>query len=505
MLNKIDNYFFKNQLSTMLNNNGSLKPITLKMFVEVSAHLVKTLDIKQVHTVSNYVEELPKIAKKLHYPGVITKSWLKTANTAHSWPNVLGWICWLVEICEARDIAFQKYKLHDLPFMDDEREAKFNKITFLSMLDFYNAWNDEKLEEEAALVEKYLQQIEDDQGVNEDDLKSAHFELNENVTKLQAAEENGNKIDEEVKHLEEVLRSLQNDERKQVNDIKAKEEYIECINVEIGQINSECTVLCEQIRLQNVQKNELLSVIKQQRMSKTERDKIVEKCTEIQNYMTQFDEHLQDIQKELYTMDIKLASINNNLTKTILKYNKEIFMHLNVDIGVNLEELKMPEKGLCHPQIMEVLKAKADLMDNVKDTIKKQLVEKECAVELKSNELENLQEKLKILEEESIDFANKIKEKKSLINKIKTDAKNEEAKLKEQIRILQNDIKEIEDMMPDKQKLETELEEVEDKLNAVRRKKSYIEESAKLFFDQFYQIIGEHRSELKKILDKLNK
>ena len=218
MLARIDNFFALYHYSSMLNSNGSLKPITLKMFVEVTAHLMKMLNIKQTLTVINYIEELPKIGKKLHYPGIINKSWLKTANAMHSWPYVLGWISWLVEICEIRELAFQKFNLENLPFTGDQREAKINKNTFFSMLEFYNAWNDEKLDEEAAMVERYLQQFEEEQGVTEEILNNARSELDEEMDKLQVAEEDANKIDEEVKHLQEVLSSLQKEESKQLNE-----------------------------------------------------------------------------------------------------------------------------------------------------------------------------------------------------------------------------------------------------------------------------------------------
>ncbi|XP_053988956.1 kinetochore protein NDC80 homolog [Hylaeus volcanicus] len=505
MLYTIDTYFSNNQFSYMLNSNGSMKPVTLKMFVEVSAHLLKMLGIKQGLTISNYVEELPKIAKKLHYPGVIAKSWLKTANAMHSWPNVLAWISWLVDICQVREIALEKYNLENLPFVGDEREASFHRYNLFAMLDFYNAWNDERVEEEAALVEKYLQEIEEQQGVNEEDLNNARFELEKETNKLQTVEENANTIDAEVKHLQEVLVSLRNDEEMQLSDIRAKEEYTKTIALEADQLEAENNTLCDQIRLQNQHRDELLMIIEQQSMSKAERDKILEKCMEMQNYTHQFDDHLQDIQKELYAMDIKLASINSNLTKAVLAYNKEIIMHVSDDMGVDLEELKMPEKGINHPEIMDILNVKASLMDDLKESIKKQIVENECLVKLNSNELENLQEKLKILEDESSDVANDIKEKKTLIKKIKTDAKNEELKLKEQIKILQNDIKEIQDSMPDRQKISVELEESTDKLDAVRRRMAHIEENAKLFFDKFYEILNEHRNEVSKILEKLNK
>ena len=68
-------------------------------------------------------------------------------------------------------------------------------------------------------------------------------------------------------------------------------------------------------------------------MTTVERDKILKKCLEIESYMNQFDEHLENIRMELYTIDIKLVSVNNNVTKALLKYNKEIiFMHLSDNI-----------------------------------------------------------------------------------------------------------------------------------------------------------------------------
>ena len=83
----------------------------------------------------------------------------------------------------------------------NQREAKINKNTFFSMLDFYDARNDEKLDEEAAIVERYLQQFEEEQGINAEMFNNAHSELKEEMDKVQVAEEDANKIDEEVKHL----------------------------------------------------------------------------------------------------------------------------------------------------------------------------------------------------------------------------------------------------------------------------------------------------------------
>ncbi|XP_012539231.1 kinetochore protein NDC80 homolog [Monomorium pharaonis] len=496
LLNKIDNFFYVNQCSTMLNSNGSLKPITLKMFVEVSNFLLKYLDIKQDLTMTNYVDELPKFAKKLHYPGVMTKSWLKTANAMHSWPYVLGWIGWLVEACQVKEIALNRYELETLPFIGTQQQAQSYSMEFQALLKCYKAWNDEKLDEEEKLLNRYLQDVLVQQGITDDDIAQAHKELEEENIKLQIHEKESQKLNEKIEHLQQKLASLRAKESKQLSNINTMEDYINQVSTETNQLNVEREFLKEQIRIGNIQYEELSSTVKNQPMSKMEKEEILKKCTEIQNYIHQFDEHLKDYQKELYTLDIKLASFNNNLNKAILAYNKEVFMHIDND-GVNFDELKLPEKGLLNPQIMDVMKEKAALIKTFNETLMKQSNETESFIRSETTKLEKLQEKIKSLPDE-----NKLKEDMSHINKMKVDAKKEKTKLMKQIEDLKNEIKEMQNMMPDLQAIDHEIEEAQDKLDAVIRRKTFLERTAKRFFEKLYKIIGEHRNELYDILTK---
>ncbi|CAL1676687.1 unnamed protein product [Lasius platythorax] len=495
LLKKIDNFFYINQCSFMLNSNGSLKPITLKLFVEISSFLLKFLDIKQEFTMANYVEEFPKCAKKLHYPGTMTKSWLKTANTMHSWPHVLGWIGWLVEACQVKEIAFNRYRLETLPFAGTEEQAQNSKIQLIALLECYKAWNDERHNDEAELLEKYQQDIATQKGISEEDIVQARQELEENTSKLQLIEEESRELDEIVKHLNEKLSSLRDKEAKQLKNIKDKEDYIKSISAETKQLNAETDILTEQLRVGKIQYKELISTVKNQPMSKSEKEKIVKECTEIQNYIHGFDEHLTDYQKELYTLDIKLASFNNDLNKAVWAYNKEIFMHIDNDVDMNFDELKLPEKGLLNPQIMDIMKEKVALMNTFKELLAKQCNKIDSDICSESTKLEKLQEEIKSLINED-----KLKEEKSCIDKIKTDMKNEKIELTKQIEVLKNEIKEMQDTMPDIQAIDLEIEEAKDKLDAVTRRHTFLEQVAEPFFDKFYKIIGEHRSELYDIL-----
>ncbi|XP_015177844.1 PREDICTED: kinetochore protein NDC80 homolog [Polistes dominula] len=498
MLHKIDSYIHEIQCSSMLNSNGSLKPITLKMFVEVSDLLVKLIDPKQTLTLANYIEQLPKTAKKLHYPGMISKSLLKTANTPHSWPYVLGWLCWLVEVCQIKDLAYNSFQLDNLPFIGTEQQMKDNRNSFFFMLKIYAAWNNENLDEEATLVNEYLQDIEKQYGVTENDLTEAYAALDKEELSLQETERQLKDIDTDVQNLKDVLMSLEKDAAKQSNDIKAQEEYIKNLNIEKEQFQIQNKRFYEKIQIQNKQYKELLSVIKEQPMSKREKEDILNKCLELKTYIQQFDEHLKDMQKDIYKLDIKIASVNSNLNKIVLNYNQEIFKHFGSDTNIDVEELKMPEKDMLDPNIMDNLNSKANLMNELKDGWIKNLTKLESYIEADTNKLELLQRQMKTLEEENVILHNKLKDKKAHIN----DWKNEENTLREQIQILQNEIQSYKEMTPNLQGVTSELEELKEKLDAVRRRKLYIEQNGKRFFEKLYETLGEHRNELHKILKK---
>ncbi|XP_011151321.1 kinetochore protein NDC80 homolog isoform X2 [Harpegnathos saltator] len=501
LLANIDNFFHTNECSDILDRSGSLKPITLKIFVEASNHLLKFFKIKQELTILNYVEELPRIAKQLHYPGVMTKSWLKTANAMHSWPSVLGWIGWLVEACQVQEVAFDRFRqLESLPFVGTEQQMQSSRMEFLALLECYEMWNEEKLDEETELLEKYLRDIEAQWGISEKDVALARRELEEETRKLQTVERESMEVDEEIERLQTMLSSLQAKESKQVNDIATKEKYIKQLTAETDQLDTEHKMLNNQVQQLNKQQKELLTIVKDQPMSKAEKEKIVQKCTEVQNFIHGFDEHLKDYQKELYTLDIKLASINNNLNKMVLAYNKEVFMYVDNDVGMDFNELRLPEKGLLDPRIMEVLEEKIALVRSLKESLKKQCDETTSLISSSTMELENLQERMKSLAND-----NQLSEEKSHVDKIKANAKREKAELMEQIEARKNEIKEIQDMIPDDQAIELEIKEAQEKLDAVVRRMTFLEEAGKRFFDELYQILGEHRKELYSLLAKNGK
>ncbi|XP_012273595.1 kinetochore protein NDC80 homolog [Orussus abietinus] len=505
MLSKIESYFRNRGQGVTLNGNGSLRPITLKLFVEVSNELLMSLNIKHDLTMSNYVEELPKIAKKLHYPGVIAKSWLKTVNTIHSWPRVLDWLFWLVQFCTAKDLATDAFKLKDLPQSGTDDESQINRLLFHCMLRCYSAWNDEKHNEESALIEEFLRTLNDRFGVSEEVLVTARSNVEATMFKLQALDEKKQDLEKEIVELDEVLESLQKDDVKQQAYIRAKKEYIEKIDKEENQMKNECELLAAEIEKQRVMQEELEKRIAHQPMSTNERDKVVEECLNIKRHISRFEEHLTEIKKELYTLDLKLASINNNISKTVLAYNKEIFLNLDCIEHVHLEELKMPEEGILRPDVLDSLNSKANAMNELKELLNNGIDEKRVSIKKANDELEGLKERKRMLEEENNELITSIKERKTEVDNIKMNARNEEIKLKDQIRTLDDDIKKLQESMPDIVAENQELTEMKDKLESLQRRKLFLQSKADEFFPRFYDILQNHREKVAALLGKMLK
>ena len=59
-------------------NALSTRSLTLKIFVELTSHLLSHFFPKHIINMSNYADEIPLLTKKLGYPGSVKKSWLIT-------------------------------------------------------------------------------------------------------------------------------------------------------------------------------------------------------------------------------------------------------------------------------------------------------------------------------------------------------------------------------------------------------------------------------------------
>ncbi|XP_044598996.1 kinetochore protein NDC80 homolog isoform X1 [Cotesia glomerata] len=499
MLNRIDTFFNDAHQSSMLNANGSLRPVSLKIFVSASDFLLKLLHVKQELSSNNYMEELPKIAKKIHYPGTMAKSWLKTANTMHSWPHVLGWLSWLVEISEAKVVAFEKFQLHSIPFVDDEEGEIINRNKFTKLLELYIAWNDGQFEQEEDLIKKYAENIADNLGCTDENKVRVDEEALETKKKYDELDKQYEQMLNKFQESKDQIRLLEEDEMKQETYENAQIQTSKDEQIRIQKLENDTDNLNKEKERLLKKNNELNECIKTQSMTVEERDEIVKKCAELTKYLKTFDEHLEELRREVWTLDIKYSSMLDKLNSAVLAYNKDIV----INITENSDLYTLPCSSLNDFKIMNDLKPKVDAIKHLNDNMKKQYNNFTSMINLHMNQLESLQDKKKLMEQEKDERLSKNDEKKLLIKNIKLRAKQDETKLRDLNKKLEDEIKSLRESLPDIQVEVNELLEAQEKLDAVERRRIYLENSAEKFFHRFYELLANEKKEFSKNFDKI--
>lgn len=498
MLSKIDNYFHCIGQSAILNNNGSLKPLTLKIFVEATNLLIKLLDVKQSFTAANYVEEIPKIAKKVHYPGLMNKSWLKTANTMHSWPHAIGWLSWLVELCEVKDLASEIFTIDRLPIKgESEEERKNHRIIFFVMIKCYVAWNEERPEEEDRIMNEFFEEELARRGIGPQIYDEVNLNYEKHNAELQKQQAKTREITEEVNKLQETINNMKIDRAKQQEHILEQEKYIEKKFKKIDELCKDSQRFHQDVQELETINKDLYKAIKQQPMSAIERDEILKACSEQQTYIQNFEAHLKEIKKESFSLDIRLVSTNDNLVKTILAYNGILFKQFS-DSKIILDKLLMPENGICESNFMDRIENKKILMNDYMQEQSEELHKKSSLLESHFREIEAMQTKREALSE-------KMEKRKATEEKKKQEIKCKEKKKKEEIKKLQAAVEELNELSnTTSTKLDVisqQLTDSIDKREAVHRKNTHIRDSAKRLFMQIDTILDDHRKKIRKVLE----
>lgn len=520
MLVRINTYFKKfNEPEVLKIKNGSIEPTTIAIFLNLTTVLLEDIGmiVKPALVQANYVEEIPKYMNKLHYPGATSKAFLKSVNVLHALPDVLGWLSWLVELADTRAIAAQRFdSIDSLPFIDTpENPATIQRTLFKTLLQLYGNWNSasqvekEARGEEDDVKKKILADYEDTiaqyYGATPEALAAAQAELKETLAKEKAIDEEAARVDKIYDEAVARLAALKKEEAEDLAYLEERERYKEKIKKELEEMDREEAQLALEREQLEAECRELDLQLKLQEMSADERDEYEQKCKELKNQSKQFDEHLEEVKKEVYSQEIRLAKANDRLSKAILSYNRSVVFDLPENImGKKLSELQMPESFSFDENIFDIVKEKAKIMNDWRAQMIDENKKLEPLIKASANKLEGLQEKLKIIKQEKLELNAQNQEAKERIKQFKLQANEEEAKLQKQIKKLEEEIKEIRDATPNLDPLNAQLEEVNEKIKAREKKKAFYEQSAERFFGRFYETLTHHTNEVKKILSKFN-
>ncbi|GBP11689.1 Kinetochore protein NDC80 homolog [Eumeta japonica] len=156
-----------------------VRPLTIQRFVEMTGVLLSALMRDHRLTTDNYVARLPHLSKRLLYPGAMTKSWLSTVNTLHTFPQALAFLAYLVDIvarvevpvdddwlyAEKDNLArLQRDYFRECWIRFQEPEPQYDDLIeeYVHQLKLTLGDNDEKIAELRAATEQYRVRLDDE-------------------------------------------------------------------------------------------------------------------------------------------------------------------------------------------------------------------------------------------------------------------------------------------------------------------------------------------------------
>ncbi|KAG6451299.1 hypothetical protein O3G_MSEX007063 [Manduca sexta] len=107
-----------------------IRPLTIARFVDITGALLTSLIKDAKLNTDNYVAKLPHLSKRLLYPGTVSKSWLKTVNTLHAFPQALALISYLLDLIN----------LVELPVLDEWLYLDKDELARLRRDYIYKCW-----------------------------------------------------------------------------------------------------------------------------------------------------------------------------------------------------------------------------------------------------------------------------------------------------------------------------------------------------------------------------
>ncbi|VVC40485.1 Kinetochore protein Ndc80 [Cinara cedri] len=384
--NQIQNYFLNApNASHILNNNGSMKPMTTNMFTDMCEYLLHKLDRNQLLDKSKYVEELPKIMKKYYYKGKVDKSWLITVNASHSFPQVVGLLLWLVELCETQNNFNVMDALYPPIFDQDpaddgeyDQYVEF-KMYFPFLLNSYQVESrgtgkqaDQEFlqKQEEFLYENYKNTL----GIDEAALSKLKAEIanfNEELASLSDTTE---------EHKLEEMKAMKIGLQK---EIVCMQKYIKDLHICLGEAEEHISKKTDEHNFQekeieNLQKelNVVKGCINGQQITQEDKKNIEEEIISLRQDIQYEENCLNEYSNIVYSEDLNVVNFRGKLDKLFVQYNT-----LCAENMVVLPELEnaIADKNVLTIHVRESLKE----VDKLLKCLKNQNAEKLKAAEQK--------------------------------------------------------------------------------------------------------------------------
>ncbi|XP_022123030.2 myosin-14 [Pieris rapae] len=333
-----------NELLTSQELGALNRPLTIARFVEIINGLITHLLKDPKLNNDTYVAKMPHQAKRLLYPGIVSKSWLRTVNTLHAFPHALALISYLSDmLCDLRR-----------PVNDEWLYKHNDEVSCLRREFFKEGWqmfNSDIQGESTDRVKLYVDQFKELVGFDEQKVlelqeinKKYKTHLEESEAEVSAQREKEEALSSRLAHIRSEMKAVRNDRRNLAHTMTSE-------RTRTNDLAESKKQLAAEIERLKPQQEQLQSELAAQTMSVQQRDGLLDKLEFKRRVIDTKRILAEEISKKLLNKENDLALWQKRALESCAQY-KQGLIHLT-PVCPHLASLAVDESDVMSEQCIQ--------------------------------------------------------------------------------------------------------------------------------------------------------
>ncbi|XP_045517065.1 cingulin [Pieris brassicae] len=345
-----------NEVLTSQELGGLNRPLTIARFVEIVNGLITHLLKDPKLNNDTYVTKMPHLVKRLLYPGIVSKSWLRTVNTLHAFPHALALISYLTDIlCDLRR-----------PVTDEWLYKHLDEVSCLRREFFKEGWrmfNSDRTSQQGEVsdrINSYVDQFKELVGFDEQKVlelqeinKKYKTHLEESEAEVSGQREKEEALSCRLAHIRSEMKAVKNDRRNLADTMTSE-------RTRTNDLSDSKKQLAAEIERLTPQQAQLQSELAAQTMSVQQRDVLLERLGFNRRVIDTKRALAEDISRKLIKKENELALWQKRALECCAQY-KQGLIHLT-PVCPHLASLAVDESEVMSEQcVQKMVKAVEEL------------------------------------------------------------------------------------------------------------------------------------------------
>ncbi|XP_047511268.1 myosin heavy chain, embryonic smooth muscle isoform [Pieris napi] len=326
---------------------GLNRPLTIARFVEIVNELITQLLRDPKLNNDTYVTKMPNLVKRLLYPGIVSKSWLRTVNTLHAFPHALALISYLTDmLCDLRR-----------PFTDECLYKHNDKVSCFRREFLKEGWRMFNLDIQSVEVndhiQSYVDQFKELVGFDEQKVlelqeinKEHKTRLEESEAEVSALREKEEALSCRIAHIRSEIKAVRNDRRNLADTMTSE-------LTRTNDLSDGKKQLAAEIERLKPQQAQLQGELAAQTMSVQQRDGLLDKLDFNRRVVDTKWALAEDISRKLINKENELALWQKLALESCAQY-KQGLIHLT-PVCPHLASLAVDESEVMSEQCIQMM------------------------------------------------------------------------------------------------------------------------------------------------------